>query len=202
VVPTAAYDAEVEAAREEPVVAPPEPVEEVAAQAPSRLNPLRSLMFSLGLKNLDRMKRGEPKPEAAATAEPAKVEEPGAAAPVVEKVEVAEVEPTRAEPVRLELSPVELVREKLRRERLDRAVIVQSLPQFAEPVPVSVPQAVVEKPVEPVRAVTAAPEILPPKEFVPMREGEGAAEGNAGSEYGSDEVRTLPSRRGQYKRRS
>jgi hypothetical protein len=38
------------------------------------------------------------------------------------------------------------------------------------------------------------PEILPPKEFVPVRERETARET-------FDEFNTLPSRRGQYKRR-
>jgi hypothetical protein len=152
----------------------------VVFEAPSRLNPLRGLLFSVGLRNLNRAK----------------------AAAAVEDASVAPI--ARA--------PIESEQE--------RTVISRTFTQFAEPVAVSVPVVtaepvappvavvapVVETPVEsaPERAVTAAPEFLPPREFVPVREPveERASSPSTGWSRGNnpDELRTLPSRRGQYKR--
>jgi polysaccharide biosynthesis transport protein len=133
-----------------------------AGQVPSRLNPLRGVMFSLGLKNLNRARTGA-------------AEQAETPAPVIAN------------------------------KKSDRAVIERALSQFAEPVPVTAPLAVVATPGEPVREVTTEPEFLPPKEFVPMLEKQ-EAEGNSSAsgvsrEESFDAPRTLPSRRGQYKRR-
>jgi hypothetical protein len=126
----------------------------------SRLNPLRGLMFSLGLKNLERMKHGAP----AAEKPPAAVE-----------------------------------------RESDRAIIERNLPQFAEPVPVTAPPPVEAKMVtEAASQVTAQPEILSPKEFIPIRDTANASETASFSQYdrGDEfELRILPSKRGQYKRR-
>jgi hypothetical protein len=100
----------------------------------------------------------------------------------------------------------------------ERTIIAQTFSQFATPVPVVAVAPVPVKAAEPApvavaeavpvatpivetkvasaaqREVKTAPEFLPPREFVPVRE---AANGR--EDY--DEFQTLPSRRGQYKRR-
>lgn len=131
----------------------------VAIQTASRLNPLRSLMSSLGLKNLNRVRHGEPM---------------------------------------LAKAPL------LGKDESDRAVIVRALSQFAERVPVVTHPTEVEPLAEQVRAVTALPEFLPPREFIPVRDTENSPENIPSSGFGRgesfDDVPTLPSRRGQYKR--
>ena len=155
--------------------------EGVPVETPSRLNPLRGLLFSLGLKNLGKarettsLEKQSPLPvenEAERTviartfsqfAEPVHVAV-AAAAPlaVAEAVPIAAVEPV---PVTgAEASPV-------------AASVVETKTA-------SVPQ----------REVTALPEFLPPREFVPVRE-------PVDGWKSFDDMQTLPSRRGQYKKR-
>lgn len=165
--PSVAHAAEPVAAVDAPAAKPTTPheshedhQESVALQAASRLDPLRSMMFSLGLKKLNRAKQGDSGKN-------------GNAASIT--------------------------------DQSDRAVIERTLSQFAGPVPVEAAPAVVVPTNGPVRSVTTEPEFLPPKEFVPVNESEAAPRSPADSlfrnEESFDDVHTLPSRRGQYKRR-
>jgi hypothetical protein len=141
-------------------------------ESPSRLYGLRGLLFSIGLKNLARTRE---------------LEQLEAASPFVPARE------SKAEPVP-EPEP-----------EIERTVIARTFTPFVEPVPASSPTVEVKKASNAPREVTTLPEFLPPKELVPVRERESARESISPSRGDRrdafDELQTLPSRRGQYKRR-
>ncbi len=169
--------------------------EEVPIEPPSRLNPLRGLLFSLGLRNLGKTRDAAPLEEPS----PLPVEtEP-------ERTILARSYTPFAEPVLVAAAVVPVVApEPAAVAAVERAAIVA-----AEPLPVVTPEAVpvaapevapVAAPIAetkvasvPEREVTTLPEFLPPREFIPVRE----ADDRRGA---YDEVQILPSRRGQYKR--
>ncbi|MGA8300228.1 MAG: hypothetical protein WB817_12140, partial [Terriglobales bacterium] len=172
--------APVAAATPAPGVAPHRGWEANPAETTSRLSPLRGLLFSLGMKNLSKSR------------------------------ESASLDRQSASPAESDS---------------ERTIIARTFSQFAEPVPVAAPAPMAvaaDLPVaavEPVpvvvaesapipgpsveaqstsalpKEVTTLPEFLPPREFVPVREPEEAWKS-------FDDMQTLPSRRGQYKRRS
>ncbi len=156
--------------------------EEVPFEPSSRLNPLRGLLFSLGLKNLGKTREAARLDEESPAAlksepEPAMIERTFSqfAAPVA--IAAAEDVPVVAP------APVQ-------------AVAPAPLPiAAAEAVPVATPVVEARVASAPQREVKTTPEFLPPREFVPVR---GAA---ADAREDFDELLTLPSRRGQYKRR-
>ena len=141
--------------------------EEKPYDSPPRLNALRGLLTSIGLKNLGKTRE---------------LEQLHAESPFVpaRDTEVERVATPKPEP---EPGP-----------KIEPTVIARTFTPFPEPAPVSPPPVEVKAPAPPPREVTAVPEILPPKEFVPVRDREAARET-------FDEFQTLPSRRGQYKRR-
>lgn len=135
--------------------------EEQPIQSTSRLNALRGLIFSIGLKNLNKTRESLP------------LEEPSPLAPA-SAVAAIPVSPTAPEPqdtVRPAAPPIEF-----------------------------------RKAQDPIKEVTTIPEILPPKEFIPVREGDSTRPTSSPSRSDRreawDEVQILPSRRGQYKRRT
>jgi hypothetical protein len=135
--------------------------EENPYEAESRLNGLRGLLFSLGLKNLG--KKAESAPDDEVSLPPLKSKQ----------------EPT---------------------------VLTRSFTTFAEPLPASAAPASAGAAIAPARQVTAQPEFLPPREFVPLKDREQdqetASTPRNDRRDAYDDVQILPSRRGQYKRRS
>jgi uncharacterized protein involved in exopolysaccharide biosynthesis/Mrp family chromosome partitioning ATPase len=84
----------------------------------------------------------------------------------------------------------------------DFAAPANGAPPFIEPAPVAASLPKASAPSAPARPVVAEPEFLPPKEFVPIKDRRaraGAAGRNDRQE--ADDVRILPSRRGQYEKR-
>jgi hypothetical protein len=151
----------VEAAREEAAYLDRE---EKPLASGSRLSGLRGLLFSLGLKNLNK------------TAEAAPPEEE---------------------------APLPMAREP------ERTASTRATAPFSEPVPVaaaSVETRPADLPQKQVAVVTAQPEFLPPKEFIPVKDGDQAAESTSAARNDRretyDELRVLPSRRGQYRTRN
>ena len=130
-------------------------------EAESRLNGLRGLLFSLGLKNLG--KTGESAPHGENS-----------------------------------LLPLESEQE--------RTVLARTFTPFAEPLPASAAPASADAEIAPAKQVTAEPEFLPPREFIPLKDREqgqetaSTARNDRRDAY--DDVQILPSRRGQYKKRS
>jgi uncharacterized protein involved in exopolysaccharide biosynthesis len=161
--------------------------EKIPFEHPSRLNPLRGLLFSLGLKNLGKTRNAaqlEEKSALPAENEPERTVIARGFTPFAEPVPVvatALVPIVVAEPVSI---AVEV-------EAVPVVVAEQVSVVAAEAVPVAAPAVETKVASEPQREVTTLPEFLPPREFVPMRE--------TAADY--DELQTLPSRRGQYKRR-
>jgi uncharacterized protein involved in exopolysaccharide biosynthesis len=155
-VPVAVPVADEEAAFEP---APQRALESNPYETTSRLNGLRGMLFSLGLKNLSKAR------------ESGKVDEES-------------------------LLPLD--------EEREHTVLAQKFTPFAEPVPVVASSAKSSAPTAPARPVVAEPEFLPPKEFIPIKDREEARENGSKTRMDSesaDDVRILPSRRGQYKRR-
>ena len=148
--------------------------DEMPYESPSRLNGLRGLLFSFGLKNLGKAKELE-QLEAESPFVPAREIKP-------EQRVVPEAEP-----------------------EVERTVIARTFTPFAEPIPVASPPVEVKAAIDSPREVTTLPEFLPPKESVPVRERESTRETTSPSRDDRrdafDELQTLPSRRGQYKRR-
>jgi uncharacterized protein involved in exopolysaccharide biosynthesis len=146
--------------------------EEKPYESPSRLNGLRGLLFSIGLKKLSKARE----------LEQLEIESPFVPA-----------RETKAEP---EPEP---------EPKIERTVIARAFAPFAEPAPVPPPPVEFKSASNAPREVTTLPEFLPPKEFVPVRERESTREATSPSRSDRrdayDELNTLPSRRGQYKRR-
>jgi len=142
--------------------------EEKPDESPSRLNGLRGLLFSIGLKNLGKTRE---------------LEQLQAESPFVP------VRETKAEP----------------EAEIERTVIARTFTPYVEPAPVPPAPVGAKAAGDAPREVTTLPEFLPPKEFVPVRERESARESTSPSRGDRrdayDELQTLPSRRGQYKRR-
>ena len=87
----------------------------------------------------------------------------------------------------------------------ERAVISRTFTPFAEPVPIAPPPVQVKAASDSPKEVTTLPEFLPPKEFVPVKEGGSTREATspirADRRDDFNDLQTLPSRRGQYKQR-
>jgi polysaccharide biosynthesis transport protein len=162
VVPGAAPEARAEIAEK---VAPQETPQFDAEKNPyetqSRLNSLRGVLFSLGLKNLSKS-RG-----------------------------TAQADDEFSQP--MESKP-------------EHTVLVRRFPPFGEPDPVFAAPAKAEVAIGPASPVIAEPEFLPPREFVPIKDREPSQETGSSPRYDlldeDDDIQTLPSRRGQYKRRN
>lgn len=109
---------------------------------------------------------------------------------------------------------------------MDRTSLFRTFTPFAEPAPAPIPASPAASPAVPVPGpapgpvliehpktvsetamrVTAQPEFLPPREFIPMKDREATREtpsstrGDRREEF--DDLQILPSQRGQYKKRS
>jgi uncharacterized protein involved in exopolysaccharide biosynthesis/Mrp family chromosome partitioning ATPase len=160
------------AAEPMPAALPQVQLDDHSHESQSRLNGLRGLLFSLGLKNLSK-----------SADLPADDEDP--------------ILPLDGEP--------------------ERTVLAHTFTPFADPEPEPAPvphfepkisgghfeanapaphfepkeEAVAE------RRLVAEPEFLPPQEFVPVKN----SENGSSNRYFDDDIQTLPSKRGQYKRR-
>jgi hypothetical protein len=117
--------------------------DEKAYESAPRLNALRGLLFSIGLKNLGKMKESEQ----------LQAESPFVLGQDINAERVPEPEP--------ELIP-----------EIERTVISRTFTPFSEPVPVAPPPVEVKAVRNAPREVTTLPEFLPPKESVPVRERE------------------------------
>lgn len=88
----------------------------------------------------------------------------------------------------------------------ERTVLARRFTPFAEPDPVAANPAKAEVASAPASPVMAEPEFLPPREFVPIKDSEASRETGSSPHYDlldeDDDIQTLPSRRGQYKRRN
>ncbi len=185
--------AQTEVRRNEPEIAldplppgkPPEKPEQNPDLTPypigSRLSSLRGLLFSLGLKDLGKARGSDPEDE--------------------QSLQTIETDTDRTSLFRTFTPFAE-----------PAPTPIPALPAVspAVPVPVPVPGPVlIEDPKtvsEPAMRVTAQPEFLPPREFIPMKDREPIPEtpsstrGDRREEF--DDLQILPSRRGQYKKRS
>ena len=147
---------------------------------PPRLLTLSSLLFSTGMQNLGKKREFVRQPQAeSAPPQPEIKSEIIATAPIASPVaERVPIVPVPIAPVPVAAPPVE--------------VKVMPPPQRRDPR-------------REVAEVTAQPEFLPPREFVPVKASENTREsaplsrGDRRDEY--DDLQILPSRRGQYKRR-
>ena len=168
--------------------ASPEP----SAPVPSRLNGLRGSAFQLGLMHLNR--GAEPRPEAAA-APPYAPAQPQAA---------PQAYPFYAQPAPAPAAPVEpavQINRPVAAAAPFAATQGSAMPPAAAPA--APPTEVAFTPSA--REVLAEPEFLPPpREFIPMQEGEDSEDGSARRDRREtvDELGILPSWRGQYRKRS
>ena len=142
----------------------------------SRLKGLRGSLFSIGLKNLGKTQH-------------ATLPEGGPALPTESESErtvaADSITPLTEPAATVKSDPIEPVTE--------------------EPVAVVAAQVETNRASDSLSEVTALPEFLPPKEFVPINESEGteaASMSRNNRREMFDEVQTLPSRRGQYKARN
>jgi uncharacterized protein involved in exopolysaccharide biosynthesis len=170
--------------------AAPKPVPDVAlrrvseanpALTPSRLDPLRGLLFSLGMKNLSKSRE-----TASLDQQSSLLSESHS-----ERTIIARTFSQFAEPVAVPVAapaPVAVPAD------LPVAAVEPVPVVAAEPVAIAAPAVEPQSASAPPREVTTLPEFLPPREFVPVREPEDGWKS-------IDDMQTLPSRRGQYKRR-
>ena len=185
--------AQAEVRRNEPEIArdplppgkPPEKPEQNPDLTPypigSRLSSLRGLLFTLGLKDLGKARGSDPED--------------------AQSLQTIETD-------------------------MDRTSLFRTFTPFAEPAPAPIPASPAASPAVPVPGpapgpvliehpktvsetamrVTAQPEFLPPREFIPMKDREATREtpsstrGDRREEF--DDLQILPSQRGQYKKRS
>jgi hypothetical protein len=89
-----------------------------------------------------------------------------------------------------------------------RTGMTRTVAPFSGPVPAaaaSVETRAADVPSEHVEVVSVLPEFLPPKDFIPVKDGDRASESTSAARNDRretyDDVRILPSRRGQYKTR-
>ncbi len=67
----------------------------------------------------------------------------------------------------------------------------------AQPAPVAIPATELPEPA-PTRLITAEPQILSPKEFVPVKESKRKPDTKTSADWDDDEIHILPAKRGQY----
>ena len=164
-----------------PEAAPHRGWEGTPVETPSRLNPLRGLLFSLGMKNLGNAKGSASLEEQAPLPDERESE----------RTIIARTFSQFAEPVPV---PVAVPSHAPVAEAVPMAAVEHVPVMAAEDVPIAAPLVETKAARVPEREVTTPPEFLPPREFVPVKEPEDGWKS-------FDDMQTLPSRRGQYKRR-
>ena len=168
--------------------APPLPVEvpgvqqdNQSHQSQPRLNGLRGLLFSLGMKNLsetDNLSADVEDPILALEGEPERTVLSHTFTPF------ADLEPDPVPAPHFEPK----LEAKVESPKLNSSKFES--PKFESTTEVAPPTRLV-----------AQPEFLPPQEFVPVKNYANGSQNGSSGRYGDDDLQILPSKRGQYKRR-